>query len=279
MFHAYMKQMIRDSEIPAAVLIIQKDRNIVFSHSYGEYKDGKGNVKKATENTLFDLASLTKVVATLPAILLLNEKKELNLDDKVCNFIPKFKFENITIRNLLLHNSGLPADLPYKSRNEPRDVLTEILHTDLINEPGRKVKYSDLGMILLGEIIEKVSGDRLDRFCTNNLFKPWGMLNTYFLPSSHHLSRIASTELFQGKYIHGVVHDEKAKQLGGVSGSAGLFSTAKDIAKYANYWLYPESQSVLLRESMELVHENIAENRGLGFEVWSGHGHELEIGR
>src|SRR5690625_3874708 len=279
MFHEYMKEMVKDRKIPAAVLIIQKGKEIVFTHSYGKYKDGQNNVKKTSVDTIFDLASLTKVVATLPSILLLNEKKALHLDDSIHYYLPEFKFKRVTIRNLLLHNSGLPADLPYKNRDEQRDVLKEIIHTEPIYKPGEKVKYTDLGMILLGKIIEKVAGERIDHFSTNQLYKPWGMLDTSFLPSSKNLDRIASTELFQGKYIHGVVHDEKAKQLGGVSGSAGLFSTAKDIAKYANYWLYPESQSVLLRESMELVHENIAENRGLGFEVWSGHGHELEIGR
>src|SRR5690625_3885130 len=138
-FHTYMKQMVNDREIPAAVLIIQQNREIVFSHSYGEYKDGENNVKKALKNTMFDLASLTKVVATLPSVLLLNEKKALQLDDPVDKFIPEFKFKRITLRHLLLHNSGLPADLPYQSRDKPRDILNEIIHSELQQEPGTKV--------------------------------------------------------------------------------------------------------------------------------------------
>ncbi|MGM8213816.1 serine hydrolase domain-containing protein [Virgibacillus sp. W0430] len=279
MYNNYINNLINRNEILAAVLVVQKDGEIRFIKSYGILKGNGNETKKTSTVTLFDLASLTKVVATLPSILLLHQEKELNIDDSIKKYIKDFKYSNVTIRQLLQHTSGLPADLSYKNRNETRAVLEEIIQTNVIDKPIKKVNYSDLGMILLGKIIEKVTGTGLDHFTRQYLFQPWKMNHTLFRPSATLIDKIAPTELFQGRYIHGEVHDEKAFQLGGVSGSAGLFSTAEDLSKYANYWLFPEHQSLLKKETMNLVQKKIIENRGLGFEVLNDNDKELSCGK
>ncbi|MBO1004670.1 serine hydrolase domain-containing protein [Pseudogracilibacillus auburnensis] len=279
MYSTYIEKLINQNKMPAAVLLIQKDGEMKFLKSYGSFKDNNNKDINVFTDTLFDLASLTKVIATLPSILLLHEEKELSIDDKVEKYIENFQYSNVRIRHLLQHTSGLPADLPYKNRNDQRDVISDIIQTKLIHDPGSKVNYSDVGMILLGRIIEKISGMGLDRFTQKYLFDPWKMKNTQYRPSPDKLNQIAATEMFEGEYIHGEVHDEKAYQLGGVCGSAGLFSTAKDVSAFANYWLYPESQSVLSKETMRLAVENIVGNRGLGFEVLNDTEKELTCGK
>src|SRR5699024_5315590 len=136
----------------------------------------------------------TKIMATLPSVLYLFEHKQLHIEDKVQNYFPEFTYPDIRIKHLLQHSSGLPAGLPYKNRSESRDVIREIMKTDLDYKTGSQTKYSDLGMILSGKIIEQVAGQRLDLFSKEYLFKPWKMHDTCFLPDKNKLDRIASTE-------------------------------------------------------------------------------------
>lgn len=279
MYDEYVKQLVTSNEIPAASLIVKQDGKAVFTRGYGSFNTDNNTQTKVTTKTIFDLASLTKVIATLPSVLLLIEKKEISLDDCVQKYLPLFEYSEVSIRHLLQHTSGLPADLTYKRRNEKRDVLAEINESNLISQPGREVLYSDLGMILLGKIVEKVSGEALHTFCQTNLFIPWKMTSTGFLPEQEKMMYIAPTEEFQQNFIQGEVHDEKAYHLGGVSGSAGLFSNAVDIARYTDYWLFPEKQSILAPETMALACQDVIGNRGLGFEVWSGRGSPLSCGR
>jgi len=268
MLDQYLNEIVKQKMIPGAVVIVQKGSNRLFYNSYGSYvgKDEKNYA--ITLNTLFDVASLTKVVATLPAILLLISKKQLKLEDAVSKFIPEFTFADITIQHLLQHSSGLPASLyPKVLRYHQRDIFKEIYSLKLEYKTGSKVLYSDIGMILLGKIIEIISGKPMNQFVEEQIFQPWQMKRTRFVIPSSRYKEVAATEYVNGQYIHGEVHDEKAFLLGGVSGSAGLFSSAEDLAIFAEYWLQIEKQLVLPFEWMDLSYKETFLNRGLGFEV------------
>src|SRR5690625_4268301 len=180
-FDKYLKSLVDKKELPGGVLYVQKGNTYEFIKAYGSFTDKEGQVQSITTDTIFDLASLTKVVATLPSILFLIGKRELSLEDSVQKFIPSFQNKHITIRHLLHHNSGLPADLPYRNRFESRDVLSDVLSEDLIYSTEEKVVYSDLGMILLGKIVEEISGERLNEFTRKNIFEPWQLNNTTYL--------------------------------------------------------------------------------------------------
>lgn len=266
-----MNRLVGDKEIPGAVLIVQQQHRRILSKSYGAYTAEDGSKQIISNNTLFDLASLTKVVATLPAILLLISRNKLNLIDSAQDHLPDFKFPHITIQQLLQHCSGLPADLePSVRRHHQRDIMQEVLACDVIGQPNEQVLYSDLGMILLGKIIENVTGQPFQNFVEQEIFKPWGMHHTSFRLPEQKRSQAAATEMVVGKIVQGIVHDEKALLLEGVSGSAGLFSCAEDLAKYAKYWLGIIQQSTIPFEWMELTYTKTMGNRGLGFEVWNG---------
>jgi CubicO group peptidase (beta-lactamase class C family) len=229
----------------------------------------------ARMDTVFDLASLTKVVATLPVVLSLIAAGKLSLDDPAAAFIPGFRHRQVTIRHLLSHSSGLSADLPWQPRHAAnRDIRSEILAQPLVFDPGSRAVYSDLGMILLGWIAETAAGDRLDRLARKYVFEPLGMKDTMFRPPASLADRIAPTEVVDGVPVHGEVHDEKCFQLGGICGSAGLFSTALDVAKYARWWLErgPVQGMNIPPDLMESCIRPIVGNRGLGWEVWSGNG-------
>lgn len=177
----------------------------------------------------------------------------------------------MTIQHLLQHNSGLPADLmPVVQRHHQRDIMTEIFSSKVVFQPGEQVLYSDLGMILLGKVIEKISGRSLSQFVEQEILKPWGMNRTHFQLQKHQRGLTASTEMVDGKFVQGIVHDEKSLLLEGVAGSAGLFSCAEDLAKYAEIWLGLTQQQVLPYEWLELAYTKTFRNRGLGFEVWDG---------
>lgn len=270
MVDAYINELVRKKEIPGAVLIVQQHHKRILSRSYGAFTAKDGSKQPILRHTLFDVASLTKVVATLPATLLLLSRQQMTVDDKVQTYIPNFKYANITIQHLLQHNSGLPADLmPVVKRHHQRDIMTEIFSCKVVFQPGKQVLYSDLGMILLGKVIEIVSGRSLSQFVEQEILKPWGMKHTRFQLPDHQQALAASTEMVDGKFVQGIVHDEKSLLLEGVAGSAGLFSCAEDLAKYAEIWLGLTQQDVLPYEWLKLAHAKTYRNRGLGFEVWN----------
>lgn len=231
-----INKAIQDSTFPGGVLLVAKDGNIIYHKAYGHLTyDIKS--EKTDLNTIYDLASLTKVLATTTASMMLVSQGKLDLHKPVQFYLPDFIGENkekVLVQNLLLHNSGLPAWKKFYTfcKNE-EEVIQDILKTPLEYEPGSKTVYSDLGMILMGKIIEKISGKRLDDFCKDEIFNPLGMRDTYFNPPKELKKRIAPTELdnyWRMRQIHGEVHDETAYLLNGVAGHAGLFSTAKDIS-------------------------------------------------
>jgi serine-type D-Ala-D-Ala carboxypeptidase len=263
-----VKDWVRDGIIPGAVLDITCRQQFRFQKSYGSYSDGSLD-HPIQLNTRFDIASLTKVTATLPAVLLLTAQGKLSLDSPVQVYMPEFRHEKVTLRHLLMHASGLPPDLPFVPRKARRPMLIEeIMALELIFMPGENMQYSDLGMILLGIIVERAAGEPLDQFVRRKIFEPLGMNNTQYNPGPELRDRIAATEEVDGAFIVGKVHDEKSFHLGGVSGSAGLFATASDLAKYAAWWLEPESWDLVPPSLMLEATAHPIRGRGLGWEVW-----------
>ncbi len=232
-----INKAIEDEAFPGAVVLIWKDGKTIFEKIYGNFTYDL-TTPKVNTNTIYDLASLTKVVATTTAAMICYDRKLISLDDKVVKYIPEFGLngkENITIKNLLIHNSGLPAWKKFYGRDlKYDDVIKEIYSSQLEYKSGEKTVYSDLGIITLGKIIEKVSGKTLDVFCKDEIFIPLKMESTFFNPDDSIKKLCAPTEIdnyWRMKTLQGEVHDETSAMLNGVAGHAGLFSTAEDIAK------------------------------------------------
>ncbi len=232
-----INEAIVDGAFPGAVVLVWDDGKIIFEKAFGNFTYDKSS-PKVNVNTIYDLASVTKVVATTTAAMLCYDRKLFSLDDKVVKYIPEFGVngkENITIKNLLLHNSGLIAWVKFYEKNlSADDVLKSIYSAELEYNTGEKTVYSDLGIITLGKIIEKVTGKRLDIFCKDEIFDPLGMHTTFFNPSDSLKKLCAPTETdnyWRMKTLQGEVHDETSALLNGIAGHAGLFSTANDISK------------------------------------------------
>ncbi len=189
-------------------------------------------------DTIYDLASLTKVVATTTMAMILTGEERLDLDSPVQDFLPLFRGEGksqVTVRHLLTHSSGVDWWAPLYEELRGQDAYVERIQAmDLVYEPGSQAKYSDLGLILLGEILERVAGEPLDAFVRRRVFEPLGMKDTLFRPGPDLVGRIAPTEKdpWRGRVVRGEVHDENAHALGGVAPHAGLFSTAGDLARF-----------------------------------------------
>lgn len=181
-------------------------------------------------DTLYDMASLSKVVSTTTCLMLLMERGKLRLYDHVCTYIPEFKHCDITIWDLMTHSSGLPADIPHSLYHNDQELISCIFNTDLKYPKNTKIVYSDIGFILLGWVVEKISGQSLDQFAYENVFKPLEMIDTGYNPKD--VKRCAPTEDRGGYIDRGYVHDEKAHALHGVAGHAGLFSTVKDVSHF-----------------------------------------------
>ncbi len=234
---------IRDRDFPSAVLVVGDSNNIIYRNAYGRltYDD---DAKPTTMNTIYDLASVTKVIATTSAIIKLYEEGKVDLDAPVAQYIPQFAVNNkgdITVRNLLLHNSGLTAWTPfYQMYSTAEEVRNAIYTCSKEYETGTQTIYSDYNAVLLGDIVEKVSSIRLDKYCKEFIFLPLGMTDTdYLIPISQNY-RIAPTEYdtyWRNELLIGYVHDETAALLEGVSGNAGLFSTGPDLYKFMRMML------------------------------------------
>jgi len=216
---------------PGAVLLAKKGRKRIFEAAGWAYLLPKR--LRMTKETIFDLSSLTKPVATTTAIMCLIRDGRLNLNDRLNRFlkVPNDKAA-ITIQHLLSHSSGLPAWRPYYRKYQGDNIVKRIIKERLIYDPGLRSIYSDLGFILLGRIVEEASCRPLDRYCEDAVFSPLGMHDTSFHPSKQ---RCAATELcpWRKKVIIGEVHDENAWAMGRAAGHAGLFSTASDLLRFS----------------------------------------------
>ncbi|MBT3216462.1 MAG: serine hydrolase [Candidatus Marinimicrobia bacterium] len=224
-----MNAAVADSAWPGAVMLAAKNGTIFFHEGFGFHTYDKK--KRVQPSDIFDLASLTKVVGTTMAIMHLFDNGKIQLIDAVMKYESNFKGDKkseITIRHLLSHTSGLPPfELFYKTDANWDDVLK----TELIFNPGTDYKYSDIGFMILGNIVEKVSGKSLDIYLKEEVFDPIGLSETGFNLPEIKMHRTLPTELdANGNPLHGVVHDENARYFGGVSGHAGIFSTARELA-------------------------------------------------
>lgn len=222
---------IKDGTFPGA------NYYLVASNDYYGSLGMKSHLENTPNNlgTIYDLASVSKVVSTVTSIMLLLERGKLRLYDSVNSYLPRFRFKTITIWDLITHTSGLKADVIAASKIKSIDeLLNQIYNADLIYETNTKLVYSDIGFMLLGFIIEKISGMNLDMFAKEYIFKPLEMVDTCYNPSD--LDRCAPTEMrddeiYKG-FLRGKVHDEKAYILGGVAGHAGVFSTIMDLSHF-----------------------------------------------
>jgi len=257
---ALVRQFIERKAFPGAVLVVAKDGVITLEKAFGHlrYADSSDSVRL---DTIYDLASLTKVVATTTAVMILYDRGQIELEAPVWKYVPEFQGPGkgaVQIRHLLAHCSGLPAwKAFYKDCQGPEAVLRAVCETPLEYEPGTKTVYSDLGFILLGEIVQRASGRRLEEFCQQEIFGPLKMSSITFLPPRAQWSRIAPTENDprRGGILQGIVHDENADAMGGVSGHAGLFGTARDLAVFMqmvlNGGIYGE-QRIVREETVKL---------------------------
>ena len=231
---------IEEGKIPGAVVLIVRQGKVVFRKAYGQ-RQTKPSTEAMTTDTVFDLASLTKPLATATAILLLVEQGKLRLGDLVAEYLPDFGKHGkgkITVEQLLLHTSGLIADNPVADYEGGRKKAFEkICDLRLAADPGERFRYSDVGFIVLGELVEKLGGTALDAFTAKNIFVPLGMHNTTFTPGKDLAARAAPTEKLGDRWLCGEVHDPCARRMGGVAGHAGLFGTADNLAVYAQMLL------------------------------------------
>ncbi|CAJ0800072.1 Putative D-alanyl-D-alanine carboxypeptidase [Ralstonia psammae] len=237
---AVIAAQIADANVAGAVVAIGDASGVRERVALGQRFVGN-TAEPMTEDTIFDLASLTKAVATATAVLQLAERGRLALDAPASRYWPAFAEggkARITVRQLLNHTSGLPPGLAARSEfRGPTAVLHAIGTMPPVAEPGRRVIYSDLNYVALGEVVQRVSGTGLDAWCAQNIFRPLGMPDTAFRPGHKLITRIAPTIMRNGRWLRGSVHDPTAAALGGVSGNAGLFSTANDLARFARMLL------------------------------------------
>lgn len=233
---AVIESAIREGNTPGAVVLVARQGKIVFLRAYGR-RMLTPEVRPMTPDTIFDMASMTKIMATAPSIMKLVEEGRLALTDRVAHYIPEFAQNGkgkITLLQLLTHYSGLPPDLDLKEQWSGYAKAIEMACAEqLAQPPGEKFIYSDINYIVLGEIVHRTSGQSLAEFAKSRIFEPLGMKDTKFHPEEALRSRIAPTQRRGGRLLWGEVHDPTANRMGGVAGHAGLFSTARDTAVYA----------------------------------------------
>jgi CubicO group peptidase (beta-lactamase class C family) len=236
-----MSRALTDSAFPGAVAIVGNRQGVLLERAVGQLD--RDDPTPPDLHTLWDMASLTKVVALTSVLMSLVDDGRLRLDVPVQRYIPEFKGQwkaRVTVRHLLTHSSGLPSWRPlYKETSTAPDALALAIATPLDTLPGVRMVYSDLGAIILGEIARRVSKRPLDRYAREKIFTPLGMNETFFRPDSSLRARTAPTEIdpWRQRHLRGEVHDENAFALGGVSGHAGLFSSAHDLARLARAYL------------------------------------------
>jgi uncharacterized protein YbbC (DUF1343 family)/CubicO group peptidase (beta-lactamase class C family) len=280
---------ISANQIPGAVVLIGHDGKIVYRKAYGS-KSLEPVRQKMTEDTIFDMASLTKCMATATAIIQLEEQGKIRLNDPVVKYIPEFGRngkEQITIRQLVTHFSGLREDLDLKVAWQSKATAYQMAHDEIpVAPPGSEFRYSDINFIMLGELVERISGMSLDEYALKNIFKPLGMDHTRYLPPHDWLDKVAPTEYDESNHmLWGLVHDPTARRMGGVAGHAGVFSTADDVSKFAQAMLdgkFVISPASIAKMTSPQQPPNSVEMRGVGWDIdtpfSSNRGEMLPIG-
>ena len=236
-----INQAVAQDRLPGAVLLVGHNGQIVYRKAYGK-RALVPQAETMTLDTIFDCASVTKVIATTSSLMRLFEQGKFRLNDKVTDYIPEFQGgrSDITLRNLFTHFSGLQPDVPLKPEWTGYDTGIHLACTTKpAGPPGVRFVYSDINFILLGEIVHRLSGQMLSDYARQNIFLPLGMTETMFLPPASLAPRIAPTERVEktGPPLRGVVHDPSTRAMDGVAGHAGMFSTAADLARFAQMML------------------------------------------
>jgi uncharacterized protein YbbC (DUF1343 family)/CubicO group peptidase (beta-lactamase class C family) len=278
---AAIDSLIQDSIachwIPGGSLWVEH-RDQKYSKTYGARSLAPA-IESATDDTIYDLASLTKVVATTPSIMLLAQRGKIDVEKPVAAYLPLFSGdgrEKILVRHLLTHTSGLKPGIPLTTDWSGYDEgISLALAEKPVTPPGGIFTYSDVNFILLGEIVRRVDGRKLDQFATEEIFTPLGMRDTRFHPDAPLRGRIAPTEKMGETFLRGVVHDPTARRMGGVAGHAGVFSTTADLARFARCMLGRgtlENVTLFKPETVDLMTrvqtpEEMKARRGFGWDI------------
>jgi uncharacterized protein YbbC (DUF1343 family) len=269
-----VQEQINDQTITGAVLLVGHGGRIVHQKAFG-LRATSPRPQAMTVDTIFDLASLTKVVATTPSVMRLVQYGQIRLDEPVMHYIPDFGMNGkdaVTVRQLLTHYSGLRPDIDLNPPWQGRDAAFRLAHEEKLQAPqGSIFVYSDTNFMVLGELVQRLSGMTLDKYSEVHIFQPLGMKHTRFLPPPEWSSKIAETYAPDRKQIlRGVVHDPRADRMGGVAGHAGLFSTAGDLALYAQALISRKSildADIIEKMTTPQQPPNATEVRGLGWDI------------
>ncbi len=279
-----LQKAVEDGAFPGCTVAVGDQSGVQWSAAFGQFDYETGTPVK--KNTIYDLASLTKVVGTTSVYTRLSALGKINLSDPIGKHLPEFiagaanaeekaKREKITIEHLLTHTGGIASWKPfYKTLNSYPELIQAICKTPLESDPGQKFSYSDPGMMLLGEVASRATGQKLPELERELFFNPLKMRDTLRNPSSKLLPRIPPTERWPGQsnYVHGIVHDENSRAGGGITGHAGLFSTASDLGRLGAEWLRGlDGKSKLIPKEVaeNFIRERGTLNRSLGWGIAS----------
>jgi CubicO group peptidase (beta-lactamase class C family) len=277
-----IEEEIEKGNFPGAVVLVGKQGDILYWEAFGNeviepYEEA------ITRNSVFDMASLTKPIATAASIMILRDRKAIELDDYVGAYLSTFACngkEEVRIKHLLNHTSGLPAYMSAAKLKEqfgspcPEKVIEKICGLEAVSKPGEEFRYSCLGYITLAKIVEAVSGKSISDFSRENIFAPLGMNNTAYNPPDSWKKDVAAAQIVDRQLIRGTVHDPLAKLMGGVSGNAGLFSNAYDLSIYCRMLLNDgiwNGTRVLSPEAVTMLTTAQAYGRAYGFDVNSSY--------
>ena len=271
---------IRRKRMPGCVVLVGRAGKIVLLKAYGN-RQLEPTIAPMTTDTVFDLASLTKPIATATSVMRLVEEGRVRLADPVSKHLPEFGQQGkdvITIKQLLTHQGGLIPDNALGDYDQgPAEAFRRIDALKTYVEPGTKFIYTDVGYIVLAKLVHELTGKRIDEYARQTIFQPLGMQETGYLPGAELQQRAAPTEQREGRWMRGEVHDPRAYRLGGVAGHAGLFSTAEDLARYAQMLLNRGSYqgvTVLQPQTVALMSKPVSVSsgwRGLGWDIRTGY--------
>jgi CubicO group peptidase (beta-lactamase class C family) len=266
---------ISEGVFPGAVVVIGTHDRILLARGYGHFTWNSASRVPDPDSTLFDLASLTKILASTSGLMLLSDRGQLTLDQAVASILPEFDGPGkgaVTVRHLLQHRSGLPAFLRLDTLAPDAETAKRLVMAEPLQAPpGSRMVYSDLNGMLMGWIIERVTGLPLDSFVTRAVFRPLGMTRTRYRPPRSWRGSIAPVGLWHGHPIAGEVHDQNAARLGGISGHAGLYSTGADVARFAQFMLrkgaLPDGTQLVRSGTVTAFTRRGPDNRALGWEM------------
>lgn len=274
-----ISRAIDNKVFPGAVFLIGNDKKIEYLQSFGTTMYEDPGSKSVNHDTIYDIASLTKLFTSTAALILLDRKK-IKFSTTVTSLIPQFSGgykDEVTIWNLLTHTAGINFSMKSLKQFPSKEIRHKLLHRPLDFKPGTEVHYSNPNAMLLAEVITVVTGKKFTSFLKKEIIRPLGLKNTMFHPPKSLLYRISPTEKdsWRNRLIHGQVHDESAYAMGGISGHAGLFSTAHDLWKFSTMWLnqgFFEDQKILKKETVKkAIHRQVKDRKG-----WIGLGWRID---